>query len=107
MSICSAYSFAKKQLVHSGKFTNHECAKFTIICNHTEENCDSRLDIVKEGDFRDLTIKPYYKKNLPSRVENFIPRPKDLHHILKLIQSKNRFITIAGCSGIGKSTLAR
>lgn len=65
------------------------------------------MDIQKEGDFRDLTVKPFYKKNLPSRVENFIPRPKDLQQILKLIQSKNRFITIVGCSDIGKSTLAR
>lgn len=44
---------------------------------------------------------------MPSRVENFIPRPKDLYEILKLIDSKKRFITITGMSGIGKSTLVR
>lgn len=77
-----------------------------MIKNHGEE-CKSQLDILKEGDFNDLTPKPYYRKNLPSRVENFIPRPKDLHEILKLLNLKNRFITILGYSGIGKSTLAR
>ena len=59
------------------------------------------------GEFKDLTFKPYYNKNLPSRVENFIPRPKDLHEILKFIDSKKRYITITGMPGIGKSTLAR
>ena len=35
MSICGAFSFAKKQLVLSGKFTNHEIAKFIMIRDHT------------------------------------------------------------------------
>ena len=54
-----------------------------------------------------MTRKPYYDRILPSRVENFIPRPKDLYEILKLIDSKKRFVTITGMSGIGKSTLVR
>lgn len=31
----------------------------------------------------------------------------DLHCVLELIQLKNRFITVVGGSGMGKSTLAR
>lgn len=40
-------------------------------------------------------------------MENFIPRPKDIQEILKLIDTKKRYITITGMPGIGKSTLAR
>ena len=39
-----------------------------MIKGHSEEACKSKLDILKEGDFNDLTIKPFYRKNLPSRV---------------------------------------
>jgi hypothetical protein len=67
----------------------------------------SELTVPEVGEFKDLTYKPYYNKNLPSRVENFIPRPKDIHEILKLIDTKKRYITITGMPGIGKSTLAR
>ena len=107
MTICEAFGFAKKQISLSEKFTKHECSKFIMIKDHTEDCCKSQLDILKEGDFHDLTTKPYYRKNLPSRVENFIPRPRDLHEILKLLHLKKRFITILGYSGIGKSTLVR
>ena len=47
MSICAAFSFAKKQLVLSGKFTNHEVAKFIIIRDHAEDKCGITLDIGK------------------------------------------------------------
>ena len=107
MSICSAFSFAKRQLILSSKFSNHEVAKFLIIRDHPQDQCSSQPDIVEGGSFSDLRTKPFYRKNLPSRVENFIPRPRDLHEILRLLQTKNRFITIVGCSGMGKSTLAR
>jgi ABC-type multidrug transport system fused ATPase/permease subunit len=78
-----------------------------MIKDHCEKSCRYNLNIVKEGKFRDLTYKPYFCKFIPSRVENFIPRPKDLHEILKLINNKNRFISVIGNSGIGKSTLIR
>lgn len=47
MTICKAFSFAKKQISLSEKFSKHESAKFIMIKDHSEEKCNSELDLGK------------------------------------------------------------
>ena len=57
--------------------------------------------------FTDANQRPTYSQHLLSKVENYIPRCRQIQEILTYIQKKKRFITIVGQPGLGKSTLAR
>jgi hypothetical protein len=60
---------------------------------------------ISRGKFLDLTPGSDFP-NLPCETENFLGRNDALHELLVLI-STNRFITIKGLPGIGKSTLSK
>lgn len=107
-TICEAFDFAKKQLVLKDKYSHHECEKFMLISSHPRHQCREHFT-PRTGltGFNDLSPRPRYNKNLPSRVEHYIHRSTELHQILVLLEQKRRFVTIIGQSGMGKSTLAR
>ena len=60
---------------------------------------------LSEGRFLDLTPGSDFP-NLPCETENFLGRNEAMHDLLVLISS-NRFITIKGLPGIGKSSLSK
>ena len=71
---------------------------------YDEHKCVGWIDL-GPGSFQDLTWKPEFN-HLPSQVENFLGRNEIMHEVITLILT-NRFITIKGIPGIGKSSLAK
>lgn len=69
-----------------------------------EHKCVGWIDLAP-GSFQELTWKPEFNQ-LPSQVENFVGRNETMHEVISLILTQ-RFITIKGIPGIGKSSLAK
>ena len=106
-TICQAFEFAKKQLVLSEKFTKHECEKFILLAGH-EGACKQHFENHNQTSaFTNVNPRPYYSQHILSKVENYIPRCRQIHEVVSHIHKKKRFITIVGQPGLGKSTLAR
>lgn len=70
-----------------------------------EEEGNEHNPPISEGRFLDLTPGNDFP-NLPCETENFLGRNEAMHDLLVLISS-NRFITIKGLPGIGKSSLLK
>ena len=82
-------------LIHEDEFNEHICTtKFTSKPNPGEE-----------PKFRDLTHTSNFNK-IPSRVEHFLGRHLETHEVINLIRNQ-RFVTINGVPGIGKTSLAK
>lgn len=107
MSICESFDFAKLQLSLLD-FPKGEEHKFVILRKEdpVKDHQCSVLNTAKIGAFKDLTKKSIYGKNIPSRVENFIFRHEIMYEVISTL-AKQRFVTIKGMPGIGKSTLVR
>ena len=71
---------------------------------YDEHKCMGMIDL-GPGSFQDLSPKPEFN-HLPSHVENFVGRNEMMHEVISFILN-NRFITITGIPGIGKSSLAK
>jgi hypothetical protein len=76
MSICDSFDFAKLQVSLMG-FPKGEEHKFILLKKESSiyenHHCNS-LSTARCGEFRDLTGKPIYGRNIPSKVENFVVR---------------------------------
>jgi len=84
-------------LYEESLFQGHTCTSFFPSTNLRNEH--------GKGGLKDLTPVPTFHK-IPSRVEHFMGRHIELHEVIKLIRSQ-RFVTIKGIPGIGKSSLCR
>jgi hypothetical protein len=108
MSICDSFDFAKLQVSLMG-FPKGEEHEFILLrkesSTYDNHYCNS-LSTARCGEFRDLTGRPIYGRNIPSKVENFVVRHEIMYEVISAL-SNHRFITIKGIPGIGKSTLVR
>ena len=107
MNICDSFEFAKLQVSLMG-FPKGEEHKFVLLRKesvHEDHYCSS-LTSAKCGEFRDLTGKPIYGRNIPGKVENFIVRHEIMYEVITAL-GIHRFTTLKGIPGIGKSTLVR
>jgi len=113
-TVCEAFRNAKEHLKSIRGLPPGEENKFVILYEESlfqQHTCTSffpanslRNEPGRSG-LKDLTPVPTFHR-IPSRVEHFMGRHIELHEVIKLIRSQ-RFVTIKGIPGIGKSSLCR
>lgn len=114
-TICEAFKCAQQQLKLEKDLRPGEANKFVLLTPEQDafsfHTCSNKFQIFPSGTqgsgelFRDLTPVPKYNR-VPSRVEHFLGRHLEVHEIIQLIRHQ-RFVTIKGVPGIGKSSLCK
>ena len=112
-TVCEAFRNAKEHLRSIRGLPPGEENKFVILYEESlfqEHICSSIFTDTRKSEnnlagLRDLTPIPVFHK-IPSRVEHFLGRHMELHEVIKLIRNQ-RFVTIKGIPGVGKSSLCR
>lgn len=111
-TVCDAFQEAKEHLKSIKDLPRGEGNKF-ILLNQCGDKCKALAqempniltDESKKLKFEDITPTQKFNK-IPPRVEFFQGRHVELHEIFCLVK-KQRFVTIKGIPGIGKSSLCR
>ena len=112
-TVCESYNIAKEQLRYARELPPGEANKFELLYQediyfaHICSTSFNSVPNVKEGEnyFKNLTAIPAFN-TVPSRVEHFIGRHIETHEVITMVQNQ-RFVTIKGIPGIGKSSLCK
>jgi hypothetical protein len=103
-TICESYENAKRQ-VSIMNFPPGEEHKFVLLKAQGEEHACCRLHHAGPGQLVDITRRAKFQC-LPPKIEHFVGRVEDKQALVQAIMT-DRFVTVRGVPGIGKSTLAR
>ena len=109
LTFCEAFEAAKRKIA-AGKFFNGEEHKFMMLLRPNMSNQPHRCTRFlskpsPESKFMDLTPVPLF--NLPHFTQEcFLGRNKEIYEVIDLLYN-NRFVSIKGTIGIGKSSLAK
>jgi len=113
---CAAFEVARaKVMAKTAEHVDHtpflakrnDYMKFELLTesgNSMPHSCLTSY-VIPEGLPEEIN-PPMMYKDIPTRVENFIGRSKDMHGVISLLKNA-RVVTIKGLAGIGKTSVAK